>query len=171
MKQKLTLLLIALFTSVGAWADTDTQSYTVTYELVSSGRTYSKYYQDNTANTNLWCNRWEVRGNNALSTFPENIPGIFISSDGYCISAYNSKIYNASSASSVFTIHALGTGIVTGYTLTAVADNGHNLAEFTKTITPSAGGDAVTWTQDNNGSQTVTVTGLSENTATFTLAG
>ena len=171
MKQKLTLFLIALFTSVGAWADTDTQSYTVTYELVSSGRTYSKYYQDNTANTNLWCNRWEVRGNNALSTFPENIPGIFISSDGYCISAYNSKIYNASSASSVFTIHALGTGIVTGYTLTAVADNGHNLAEFTKTITPSAGGDAVTWTQDNNGSQTVTVTGLSENTATFTLAG
>lgn len=171
--KKLLLLFCALLCLGGSRAWADTQSYTVTYELVSNGAagTYSRYYQDKTAAAGQWCNRWQVRGNYNSTTFPENIPGVVFRADDYIISGWNSKIYNTGT-SSTFTIQAPGTGIVTGYTLTATADNSEaGLDTYTKTITPSAGGVAVTWSEANAGSQTVTVTGLTANTATFTMSG
>ena len=142
MKQKLTLLLLALFTTVGAWA-TD-----VTVIRSTDAPTTYGSLSGTTFTTNATSGMAGVTIEGITGTTATNF------SYGACLAL-------TSTASGTITMTAPSGYKITGYSLTARS----NTYSVSYTLTPSDGGDAVT---TSTGGVNLTVSGLDAQTASFT---
>lgn len=142
MKQKLTLLIFALFTTVGAWATDvtviDKTKDATTYGSLSNG----------TFTTNSASGMAGVTIDGIKSTTATNF-------------AYGACLGFTSVQNGTVTMTAPTGYIITGYTLTARS----NTYSVSYTLTPSAGGSAVT---TSTGGVNLTASGLNAQTASFT---
>ena len=138
MKQKITLLLIALLSTVGAWAT----EYVVTYSTSTGSFTAT-----NGAGT--WASKWVSTATDPQVTLSVGANNIAVST-GYIYSGANGCTY---------TLTAQAGYLITGYTITGTAQTG------AQTLTPAAGGSAVSFA--TSGTTTLTVTGLSTSSTSF----
>lgn len=138
MKQKLTLLLVALFCTVGAWAT----EYTVTYS-----KSTGSYTATNAQGT--WASRW-------VSTATD--PQVTLSVGANNIAVSTGYIYSGGSGCT-YTLTAQAGYLITGYTIEGTAQTG------AQTLTPAAGGSAVSFA--TSGTTTLTVSGLSVSSTSF----
>ncbi len=138
MRQKLILFLTALFCTIGAWAE----DYTVTY----SNSTGS--YTATNANGN-WASKW-------VSTATD--PQVTLSVGANNIAVSTGYIYSGASGCT-YTLTAQSGYLITGYTITGTAQTG------AQTLTPAAGGSAVSFA--TSGTTTLTVSGLSVASTSF----
>ena len=142
MKQKLTLLLIALFTTVGAWA-TDVTVIDKTKDATTYGSLSETTFTTNAASGMAGVTIEGIKGTTATNF------------------AYGACLALTSTASGTITMTAPDGYIITGYNLTARS----NTYAVSYTLTPSAGGSAVV---TSTGGVTLTVSGLDAQTASFT---
>ena len=138
MKQKLTLFLLALLCTIGAWA----AEYTVTYST-STG----SYTATNAAGT--WASKWASTATDPQVTLSVGANNIAVST-GY--------IYSGGSGCT-YTLTAQAGYLITGYTITGTAQSG------AQTLTPAAGGTATSFA--TSGTTTLTVSGLSVSSTSF----
>ena len=138
MRQKLTLVLFALLCAIGTWAT----EYTVTYST-STG----SYTATNGAGT--WASKW-------VSTATD--PQVTLSVGANNIAVSTGYIYSGASGCT-YTLTAQAGYLITGYTITGTAQSG------AQTLTPAAGGSAVSFA--TSGTTTLSVTGLSTASTSF----
>lgn len=127
MKQKLTLLLIALFTTVGAWATT----YTITYGT----QTGTFYNGSGSAVTSGWIAKWV--SNEA------NKPVVTLTASANNINAENGRMAPGQSQTCTYTLYVEGGYKVTGFSMNCPTFNAD------VTITPT-GESATTATTGNS---------------------
>ena len=144
MKQKLTLLLLALFTTMGAWA-TDVTVIDKTKDATTYGS-----LSDGTFTTNA------ASGMAGVTVSGVNFAAKVNDSYGYCLGCTNVS-------DGTVTMTAPEGYVILGYSLTGRL----NTSNFVFTLTPSAGGNAVALT---TGGQTLSASGLEAQTASFTYA-
>ena len=142
MRQKLTLLILALITSVGAWATDVT-----VIKNTEAATTYGSL-SETTFTTNAASGMAGVTIDGIIGTTATNF------SYGACLGV-------TSSASGTITMTAPSGYKITGYSLIARS----NTSSVSYTLTPSAGGSAVTTT---TGGVTLTASSLNAQTASFT---
>lgn len=153
MKKTLLFFCALLMLGIsGVWATTKT--FTVTY---AKGNSYGIYYDASGNASSGWVAKWMSGGNDC-----NQLPNVAITSNGNTISGYNGYFLNGS-----YTISVPAGMVITGYSMQAKSYE-EGLTDTEKYITP-AGESAV---ELNTSSATpITVTGLSSNTATFTITG
>ena len=138
MKQKLILFLLALLCTASVWAT----EYTVTYS-----KSTGSYTATNSAGT--WASKWVSTATNPQVTLSVGANNIAVST-GY--------IYSGASGCT-YTLTAQAGYLITGYTITGTAQSG------AQTLTPAAGGSAVSFA--TSGTTTLSVTGLSTASTSF----
>lgn len=138
MKQKLFLFLAALLCTIGAWAT----EYTVTYS-----KSTGSYTATNANGT--WASKWVSTATDPQVTLSTTLNNIAVST-GY--------IYSGASGCT-YTLTAQAGYLITGYTITGTAQTG------AQTLTPAAGGSAVSFA--TSGTTTLTVSGLSVASTSF----
>ena len=138
MKQKLTLLLIALLSTIGAGAT----EYTVTYS-----KSTGSYTATNSGGT--WASRWVSTATN---------PSVTLSVGANNIQVSTGNIYSGGSGCT-YTLTAQAGYVITGYTISGTAQSG------AQTLTPAAGGSATSFA--TSGTTTLSVTGLSTSSTSF----
>lgn len=139
MKQKLITFLMALLCASGVWAT----EYTVTYS-----KSTGSYTATNPGGT--WASKW-------MSTATD--PQVTLSVGSNNIAVSTGYIYSGASGCT-YTLTAQAGYLITGYTITGTAQSG------AQTLTPAAGGSATSFA--TTGTTTLTVSGLSTQSTTFT---
>ena len=145
-KQKLILMLLALFTSIGAWAAPTTVTV---IDKTLAATTYGSL-SSTTFTTN------DASGMAGVTIEGVNYADKVNDSYGYCLGC--SGVSNGT-----VTMTAPEGYVIMGYSLTGRL----NTSNFVFTLTPSAGGNAVALT---TGGQTLSAVGLEAQTASFTYA-
>ena len=138
MRQKLTLVLFALLCTISVWAT----EYTVTYS-----KSTGSYTATNANGT--WASKW-------VSTATD--PQVTLSVGANNIAVSTGYIYSGASGCT-YTLTAQAGYLITGYTITGTAQTG------AQTLTPAAGGSAVSFA--TSGTTTLTVSGLSTASTSF----
>lgn len=138
MRQKLTFVLFALLCAMGAWAT----EYTVTYS-----KSTGSYTATNANGT--WASKW-------VSTATD--PQVTLSVGANNIAVSTGYIYSGGSGCT-YTLTAQAGYLITGYTIEGTAQTG------AQTLTPAAGGSAVSFA--TSGTTTLTVSGLSVSSTSF----
>lgn len=155
MKHKLTLLLLALVTCIGTWAD---ETFTIIDNANGGVWPNGSYSSDNGSST--WKGSW---------TSTSTTPRITVSAHTWLLQNSTGYIGSSSSKTGNYTIKISDGYLITGYEI--VFENVNTDGSHNQTITPKApvAGSAVTAT--GTGSATATVTGLNTRNAYFTLSG
>lgn len=178
MKQKLILILFALFTSMGTWADVTvtisdkTDLNAITTKTLSEAATehkYGTYSGSNSANPPLYTTFTTNDDSNLKNVIISSTTNIFKPTyyDGGEYK-HSFAIYPASGSSTAQTITLTApTGYyIKGYSMTFKSTG--NAGHFT--ITPFNGSATTTVNPGVYAAQTITVSSLNANTATFTVA-
>lgn len=157
MKQKLTLLLLALVTSMGAWAQAD---YTLSLGTATSGGTSSTFKANFTySNPGAWSS--STTSNISVS----NPVPVTISTSGTCLSGWDCAI--AAHNTSSFVISAPENYVITGYSFGVQT----HAAGATCTVTPASGGGTSGDATNTSGSTAiVSETSISANSVTINIS-
>ncbi len=150
--KKFLLLLFALVTTMGAWAD---ETVTIIDNAAGGVWPNGSYSSDN--GTSTWKGSW---------TSTSTTPQITVAANTYLLQNSTGYIDSSSSKTGNYTIGINLGYLITGYEI--VFENVNTDGLHNQTITPNGGSGQ---TAVGTGSATVTVTGLTTQQASFTLTG